>query len=79
MIFNAIQQSIHKFLSVHPFQDGNGRLSRLLSTLPGIKSGVIAEKRSIPNPTVKRILSELVEKGLIEKFGSGRSTNYAIK
>jgi uncharacterized membrane protein len=51
----------------------------VISTLPGIKSGVIAEKLSIPNPTVKRILAELVEKGLIEKFGNGRSTNYAIK
>jgi Fic family protein len=51
----------------------------LISNLPGIKSGVIAEKLSIPNPTVKRVLTELAGKGLIEKFGSGRSTNYSIK
>lgn len=157
---------VYDFLSVHPFQDGNGRLSRLISTLlllkngykwiqyvsfeheienrkneyyqvlrscqaqrpneditvwiqfflsclsniqtqlmaklqksgvetqlspkeksiftiiqnrPNIQSGKIAEKLGIPAPTVKRILSELIEKGLIEKQGKGRSVSYTIK
>jgi Fic family protein len=157
---------VYDFLSVHPFQDGNGRLSRLISTLlllkngynwiqyvsfeheienrkneyyqvlrscqaqrpnedvtvwiqfflnclsniqsqlltklqksgmetqlspkeksiysiiqnrPNIQSGEIAEKLAIPAPTVKRILSELLKKGLIEKQGSGRNVSYTIK
>jgi len=154
---------VYEFLSVHPFQDGNGRLSRLLSTLlllqngynwiqyvsfeheiehrkneyyqvlrecqaqrphedvsawirfflqcmsniqsqlmaklaatsietqlspkqklilltiqnrPNMQSGEIAAKLSIPAPTVKRFLSELINKGLIEKHGNGRNVSY---
>jgi Fic family protein len=157
---------VYDFLSVHPFQDGNGRISRLISTLlllkngykwiqyvsfeheienrkneyyqvlrscqaqrpnedvtvwihfflnclsniqmqlltklqqsgqeaklshkeksiytiiqnrPNIQSGEIAIKLAIPAPTVKRILSELLIKGLIEKQGSGRNVSYTIK
>lgn len=157
---------VYDFLSIHPFQDGNGRLSRLISTLlllkngykwiqyvsfeheienrkneyyqvlrscqaqrpneditiwilfflnclsniqsqlltklqksgletqlspkeksiytiiqnrPNIQSGEIAEKLAIPKPTVKRILSELFKKGLIEKQGSGRNVSYTIR
>jgi len=45
----------------------------------GCKSGDIARKLGIPNPTVKRILPELIKKNLIEKFGKGPGTNYSIK
>ena len=157
---------VYEFLSIHPFQDGNGRLSRLMSTLlllkngynwiqyvsfeheierrkseyyqalrscqamrpgeditqwvefflnclknvqallmnkldrsgiemqlsarentiyqlihnrPNIQSGEIAAKLSIPLPTVKRILADLLEKELIIRTGSGRGISYQIK
>ncbi|MFN0190348.1 MAG: hypothetical protein ACKVQV_16740 [Bacteroidia bacterium] len=39
----------------------------------------MSEKLAIPSPTVKRILLELINKGLIEKQGSGRSISYTIR
>jgi Fic family protein len=45
----------------------------------GCKSGDIAKKLDIPNPTVKRILSNLKERNLIEKHGNGPGTNYSLK
>jgi Fic family protein len=50
-----------------------------ISNYPGIKSGKIAIKLRIPNPTVKKILSALVNKNLIKRYGSGPGTNYSIK
>lgn len=40
----AIPVFIHDFLCVHPFNDGNGRLSRLLTTLLLYKSGYFVGK-----------------------------------
>jgi Fic family protein len=46
---------------------------------PGSKSGEIANKLHIPNPTVKRMLTKLLNENLIEKYGIGAGTNYSIK
>src|SRR5690554_5611833 len=35
---------IHDFLCIHPFNDGNGRMSRLLTTLLLYKSGYVVGK-----------------------------------
>jgi uncharacterized membrane protein len=50
----------------------------IIQNRPNIQSGEIATKLAIPAPTVKRILSELLHKGLIEKQGSGRGVSYTI-
>lgn len=165
-ILIRVASLVYDFLSVHPFQDGNGRLSRLISTLlmlkngykwiqyvsfeheiesrkneyykvlrscqaqrpneditdwvsfflsclsniqaqllsklqmngmesqlspkeklvytiiqsrPNIQSGEISEKLAMPLPTVKRLLSSLTSKSLVQKQGNGRNVSYTIK
>jgi DNA-binding IclR family transcriptional regulator len=51
----------------------------LVQSYPGIKSGEISEKLAIPNSTVKRILSELKAKNLLEQHGKGRNVTYLAK
>lgn len=51
----------------------------IIQNRPNIQSGKIAERLDIPAPTVKRILSDLLGKGLIEKQGSGRGVSYTVK
>ena len=50
----------------------------IISERPGAKSGEIAERLGIPNPTVKRLLAQLLKAKLIEKHGAGAGTNYSM-
>jgi len=50
-----------------------------ISNNAGCKSGQVSKVLEIPNPTVKRILSDLVQREIIEKYGRGAGTNYTIK
>lgn len=45
---------IVKFLSIHPFQDGNGRLSRVLTTLLLLRAGYIY----VPYASLERVVEE---------------------
>ena len=45
---------------------------------PGSRSGDIAEKLDIGLPTVKKILTALVQQKLIVKHGAGAGTNYSL-
>jgi DNA-binding MarR family transcriptional regulator len=50
----------------------------IIQNRPNIQLGEIAEKLAMPAPTVKRILSQLFNKRLIEKQGSGRNVSYTL-
>ena len=52
----AIPVFIHDFLCIHPFNDGNGRMSRLLTALLLYRSGYVVGKYiSIENKIAKKM------------------------
>ncbi|MFY0591188.1 Fic family protein [Roseivirga sp.] len=81
--FNAlikVQNQLMKKLSRQGIMAGLSPREKAIITIiserPGTKSGEIAKRLEIPNPTVKRILGQLLEAKLIEKHGAGAGTNY---
>ncbi|MDA0873491.1 MAG: Fic family protein [Bacteroidetes bacterium] len=49
---------------------------QVIANRPHIQSGELSSRLDIPLPSVKRMLGELVNKGLIERHGKGRGTSY---
>ena len=82
--FDALKNIQEQLILKLSFNNASSQLSqreKLILTFIenniGCKSGEISKKLGIPNPTVKRLLSELIGKKLIEKNGVGPSTNYS--
>lgn len=50
----------------------------IISTYPGIKTGEISKRTGLPISSVKRIITDFLESGLIERNGTGPGTNYRI-
>jgi Fic family protein len=67
----AIATFIYEFLSIHPYQDGNGRLSRLLTTLLLLRMGYdFVQYSSIEHEIEKR------KKGYYKALMSGQANRY---
>ena len=68
-----------RFFAIHPYQDGNGRLSRALTTLLLLQAGY----SYVPCSSLERIIEEskdhlkrLVEGGRLTRHGRGKGTWY---
>ena len=61
-----------RFLAIHPFQDGNGRLSRILTTLCLLKAGYLY----VPYSSLERIVEENKERYYLA-LRRAQSTLYA--
>ena len=50
-----------------------------IDSYPGCRSGDIAEALQIPQPTIKKILTDMYNRKLLYKHGVGTGTNYSVQ
>jgi len=81
------------FLEIHPFQDGNARLSRVLTTLPELSLQIVEftgehgrvtmseviQLTGASRNTLKQYFRALVERGTLNQHGSGRVVWYDLR
>lgn len=73
-----LMQKLHLQGAIASLSPRDKSIITFIENNPGSKSGEISAQLQIPGPTVKRTLSELVEKNLLEKHGIGPGTNYTV-
>jgi Fic family protein len=77
-IQNQLMSKIQNNKKEIPLSHRENRLFSFIQSHPGCTSGDIAKKLDIPSPTVKRTLSDLMNKGILSKEGQGKATRYSI-
>ena len=55
------------------------RVLRFIEANPGTRSGEISQGVNIPVPTIKKMVAKFYRMALVNRFGQGRGTHYALK
>ncbi|MBA99959.1 MAG: hypothetical protein CMN34_03425 [Saprospirales bacterium] len=55
------------------------RVLRFIEANPGTRSGEISQGVNIPVPTIKKMMAKFYRMALVNRFGQGRGTHYAMR
>ena len=55
------------------------RVLRFIEANPGTRSGEISQGVNIPVPTIKKMVAKFYRMALVNRFGQGRGTHYAMR